>query len=268
MTGPIATQSRVPAKPGVPLVRAVARAVALLRAFTSDRPRLTLTELAEIADLDKGTTRRLLHTLAVSGLVQFDEATQHYMLDAGVFELASAVQVGRDLREIASPVLREVTSQTSTAAFLWVPQKGAALCLDRVRAPMLQIDATWFAVGALAPLNCGAGPRVVMAFVSDEERERGLSGELPRRTPFSETSAAKLRKAAVAIRKRGWELAENDFFVGLAALGVPVFDREGSFVAALSITSLTADIIEHGKPRHLKILTSAADRIGARLRSL
>jgi DNA-binding IclR family transcriptional regulator len=259
---------RVRTKPGVPLVRAVARAVAIPKAFASDRPKLTLTELAQIAELDKGTTRRLLHTLSVSGLVQFDETTQHYMLDASVFEMASAVQVGRDLRETASPILAEVTSHTSTAAFLWVPHEGAALCLDRVRAPMLQIDATWFAVGALAPLNCGAGPRIVLAFVSDEERERGLSGELPRRTPFSETSAAKLRKAAGAIRQRGWELAEDDFFVGLAAMGVPVFDREGSFVAALSITSLTPDIVRDGKPRHLEVLKRAADRIGAGLRTL
>ncbi len=268
MTNSIAMQSLAPTKPGVPLVRAVARAVTLLKAFTSDRPRLTLTELAQMAELDKGTARRLLHTLAVSGLIQFDETTQQYMLDIGIFEMASAVQIGRDLREIAAPILADVTAQTSAAAFLWVPHDGAALCLDRVRAPMLQIDATWFAVGALAPLNCGAGPRIVLAFVSQEERERGLSGELPRRTPFSETSVAKLRKAAGVIRQRGWELAENDFFVGLAALGVPVFDRDGGFVAALSITSLTADIVKNGKPRHLKALKLAADRIGARLRAI
>lgn len=256
---------RIRAKPGVPLVRAVSRAVVLLKAFTSDLPRLTLTELAQITELDKGTTRRLLHTLSEAGLIHFDTSTQHYMLDVGVLEIASAVQVGRDLREIASPILADITSQTSTAAFLWVPHEGAALCLDRVRAPILQIDAAWFAVGALAPLNCGAGPRVVLAFVSDDERERGLSGELPRRTPFSETSATKLRKVAGVIRKRGWELAVDDFFIGLAALGVPVFDREGRFVAALSITSLTADIVMDGKPRHLDVLKSASDYIGARL---
>jgi DNA-binding IclR family transcriptional regulator len=248
------------------LVRAIARALTLLRAFTSNRPRLTLTEHAQIANLDKGTTRRLLHTLAVSGFIRFDEATQHYMLDAGVFEMASAVQIGRDLREIASPILAEVTAQTSAAAFLWVPRDGAALCLDRVRAPMLQIDAAWFAVGALAPLNCGAGPRIVLAHVSDEEREQGLSRELPQRTPFSETSVIKLRKAVEAIRRRGWELAKDDFFVGLAALGVPVFDRDGGFVAALSTTGLTADIVADGKPRHLETLQCAAERIGARLR--
>ena len=87
----------------MPPVRSVERAVALLRAFTPDQPRLTLTELAHVAGLDKGTARRILHTLSTTGLVGFDQRTQLYMLDAGMLEIASAVQVGSDLREIATP---------------------------------------------------------------------------------------------------------------------------------------------------------------------
>ena len=117
----------------------------------------------------------------MSGLVQFDKATQHYMLDASVVEIALAVQLGQVLREVAPPILTQETSKTPTAAVLWVSHEGSVLCLDHIRPPMLQINATSFAVHALAPLNCGGGPRIVVAFVSDEERELGLSGESPRR---------------------------------------------------------------------------------------
>ncbi|WP_147022030.1 helix-turn-helix domain-containing protein [Microvirga aerophila] len=58
--------------------------MALLKAFASDRPRLTLTELAQSSKLDNGAARRLLHTLAVWGRVQSEEATQHYRLDASL----------------------------------------------------------------------------------------------------------------------------------------------------------------------------------------
>jgi DNA-binding IclR family transcriptional regulator len=51
-------------------------------------------------------------------------------------------------------------------------------------------------------------------------------------------------------------------------LASPFFDRKGSFVEALSITSLTADIVTDGKPRYLNVLKRAADRIGACLRAL
>jgi DNA-binding IclR family transcriptional regulator len=261
------TLPRFPGKPGVPQVRAVERAVALLRAFAPDRPRLTLTELAQATALDKGTARRLLHTLIATGVVGFDARAQHYMLDPAILEIASAVQVGPDLRDIASPILGEVAEATATSAFLWIPHEHAALCVDRVRAPRLHIDTTWFAVGARAALNCGAGPRIVLAFIDDDTRERSLAGDMPRRTAFSETSPAKLRKAAKTIRQRGWELAKDDFYVGLAALGVPILDRSGVFAGSLSITGLTADIVANAPTRHLKVLKDAAERIGARLQT-
>jgi DNA-binding IclR family transcriptional regulator/GNAT superfamily N-acetyltransferase len=253
--------ARIADKPGVPHVRAVERAIALLRAFAPDRSRLTLTELAQLTALDKGTARRLLRTLAINGLVSFDARAQHYMLDAAILEIASAVQAGSDLREIASPILAEVAEATANAAFLGIPHEDAALCIDRVRAPMLHIDTTWFAVGARAALKtCGAGPRIVLAYVGDEQRVRGLAGGMPRRTAFSETSPAKLRRAAKAIRERGWELATDDFYVGLAALGVPILDRSGFFAGALSTTGLTVNIAADGTVRHLNVVRQAADR--------
>jgi hypothetical protein len=76
MINPIGTPGRwVQANPGVPLVRAVSCAVALLKSFTSGPPKLTLAELAQIAKLDKGTTRRLLHTLSEAGLGHFGAST-------------------------------------------------------------------------------------------------------------------------------------------------------------------------------------------------
>jgi DNA-binding IclR family transcriptional regulator len=261
------TLKRVRDKPGVPPVRSVERAVALLRAFAPERARLTLTELAQISGLDKGTARRILHTLSVTGIVGFDPRAQHYMLDASIFELASAVQTGSDLREVASPILAEVAGITAMSAFLWVPYENAALCVDRVRAPLFHIDATWFTVGARAALNCGAGPRIVLAYITSDEREQSLARDLPQRTALSETSPAKLRDAAIAIRQKGWELAVDDFYIGLAALGVPIFDRSGGFVGALSITGLTPDVATEGSPRHLDVLIQAAGRIGARLQS-
>ncbi|MDJ1159182.1 IclR family transcriptional regulator [Chelatococcus sp. SYSU_G07232] len=257
---------RLTARPGVPPVRAVERAVALLRAFAPERPRLGLSELARAAGLDKGTARRLLLTLAAAGLVEFDERAQLYRLGADVLGIAAAVEAGRDLREVAAPVLTDVTEKTGATAFLWVHHDGTALCVERVRAPLLRIDATWFTVGARAFLNCGGGPRVLLAYITEEEREAALAGELPQRTPASETDPARLREAARTIRARGWELAVDDFFVGLAALGVPILDRRGAFVGALSITGLTAGIVEDGRPRHLDILLGAATRIGEQLR--
>ena len=250
--------------PGVPIVRAVDRAIALLRAFRPDQSRLGLSELARQVGLDKGTTRRLLQTLQLNELVEHDERTQTYALAVGLAELGSAVTTGRELRDIAGPYLTEIAEKTGATSFLWVHVAGRGLCVDRVRASLPHVDATWFAVGAQAPLNCGGGPRVLLAYLDDEQRRLALSIEMPRRAPASQTDPELLLREAERIRAQGWELAD-DFFIGLTGVGVPIFDRSGALAGALSISSLTSIVAPDGHPVHLEALFDAARRIGARL---
>jgi DNA-binding IclR family transcriptional regulator len=251
--------------PGVPIVRAVDRAIALLKAFRPEHPRLGLSELARQVGLDKGTTRRLLLTLQLNELVEYDEHSQSYALAVGLIELGSAVTTGRELRDIAGPYLTAIAEKTGATAFLWVHIAGRGLCVDRVRASLPHVDATWFAVGAQAPLNCGGGPRVLLAYLDDEQRRQALSIELPKRAPASQTDPALLWREADRIRAQGWELAADDFFIGLTGVGVPIFDRSGALAGALSISSLTSIVAPEGHPVHLDALLDAAARIGARV---
>lgn len=251
--------------PGVPIVRAVDRAVALLKAFRPEQPRLSLSELARAAGLDKGTTRRLLLTLQLNELIEHDERSQSYALAVGLIELGSAVATGRELRDIAGPYLTEIAEKTGATAFLWVHNAGRGLCVDRVRASLPHVDATWFAVGAQAPLNCGGGPRVLLAYLDEAQRRLALSLELPKRAPASQTDPELLLREADRIRQQGWELAADDFFIGLTGVGVPIFDRSGALAGALSISSLTSIVAPEGYPVHLRALQDAAARIGARL---
>ncbi len=252
-------------KPGVPLVRALDRGIALLKAFSPAKPRQTLTDLTKAVELDKGTTRRLLQTLVVAGLVDHDERSALYSLSVGVLEIASAVDTGRELREVAAPYLSDIAEACHMTTFLWVHHEGMALCTDRVRAGHPSIDASWFTVGARTSLNSGAGPRVLLAFISPEEREVALRRPLASRTPSSQTDPDALRRAAEKICERGYELAIDDFVPGLAAVGVPVFDRSGALAGSISITSLTNQLVDQGQPRYLDILCRAADDIQRKL---
>lgn len=251
--------------PGVPPVRAVDRAVALLRCFRLDQPRLGLGELARAAGLDKGTTRRLLQTLQRNDLVAHDPRTQTYALSVGILELGSAVPAGRELRDVSGPYLTDVAERTGATAFLWVHHAGRGLCIDRVRASMPNVDVAWFSVGAQAPLNCGGGPRVLLAWLDDAAREIALSLDMPRRTPASQTDPQLLRREAERIRAQGWEMAPDDFFIGVTGLGVPILDRAGRIAGALSISSLASIVAPEGKPIHLELLQANARQIGQRL---
>lgn len=252
-------------KPGVPLVRALDRGIILLKAFTPAKPRQTLTELTHATELDKGTARRLLQTLLVAGLVEYDERSALYSLSVGVLEIASAVHTGRELREVSSPHLSDIAEACRATVFLWVHHDGMAVCTERVHAAHPSIDATWFRVGGRMPLNCGAGPRTLLAHISPDELELALKRPLTKRTEKSQTDPRVLRKAAKRIREAGFELAIDDFVPGLAAIGVPVFNQSGALAGAISITSLTAQLVNNDRPRYVDILRRAAEEIRRQL---
>lgn len=75
----------------------------------------------------------------------------------------------------------------------------------------------------------------------------------------------RLLPEATRIREQGWELAVDDSVGGLAAIGVSIFDRDETLIGRLSITTLTAQLADDGKPRYLDLVKTCANDIGAKI---
>jgi DNA-binding IclR family transcriptional regulator len=234
-------------------VRSVRRALAILRAFRLTDRSLALGEIAQRAALDKGTTRRLLMTLMKEHLIDQNAETKTYSLSLGVLELAAGLTPCDDLRQRAQPVLAAIAEATGATAFLGVFYDDAALCIGRVDGDQAIQIRSW-SIGGRIPLHCGAGPRVLMAHRPEAELRRLLAAPLEALTPFSPCDPKALAEVLARIRARGWELAVDDVVEGLTSLGVPVRDRVGAVVGAVSISGLHAHMVEGGRPRHLAVL--------------
>ena len=253
-------------KVGTSGVRSVLRAIALLRAFTHAKPHLSLAELAAATKLDKGTTRRLLLTLKEAGLINQDPATQRYALSLGAIEFGAAVPESIDLRTAARPVLAQMARDMRATVFLSVYRNRSALCLERLHDGR-SIEIHWWPVGGVLPLNCGGGPKLLLAYQPENEIRAVLKGPLPRLTPNSIVKAAALQSRLEKIRQRGWEFAVDDVSVGLAALAVPVLDGRGQLVAAISASGLTPQMqTPAGRPVHLDLMLAAAEKIASAIR--
>lgn len=240
-------------------VRAVSRALAVLRAFRQEQPAMGLADIAASAQLDRATTRRMLLTLMGEGLVRQDPASQRYTLTLRVLELAAAAPTG-GLREEARPVMLRLARDTGATVFLSVPGTPGALCLERVDGHD-PVQVKWWAVGSHMPWNCGAGPRLLLAFMPPAEATAALR-HAAALTPQSETDTAALLRHLPEVRRRGWEATVDDVTVGLSAVAVPVGVPVGvdqQPVAALSIGGLTRSVLDGGgAPLHLGLLLDGA----------
>lgn len=251
-------------KHGAPNVRAVTRALTVLKSFAGKSGQ-TLAEVTSATGLDKGTARRLLLTLMDSGFVRHDAATQQYRLGFAIRQLAASVTGEFDLRATALPILNELASDLHMTVFLSVYEDGDTICLERIH-DMRGIEVHWWPVGGTLPFNCGGAPKLLLSHRPDAQIDKTLKRPMAALTPRSITNPAKLRAELEKIRDRGWELAIDDVAVGLSALAVPVHDGEGNIVCAISVAGLTPQLAARGKPLHLDRLLAAAAELEKRLR--
>ncbi len=243
-------------------VRAVSRAVAILRAFRQDRPVLGLAEIADAAGLDRATARRMLLTLMQEGLVRQDAVSQRYALTLRILELAAAAPTG-GLREEARPVMQRLAREIGATVFLSVAGTPGALCLERIDGDD-PVQVKWWAVGSHMPWNCGAGPRLLLAHMAPAAAHAALQHSV-RLTAHSETDVKAILAHLAEVRRRGFEVTVDDVTVGLSAVAVPVGPASDP-VAALSIGGLTDRLLDAaGTPRHVATLVHAAREITANL---
>jgi DNA-binding IclR family transcriptional regulator len=244
--------------------RVVHRALAILRAFRATDRTLSLREIAQRAQLDKGTARRLLRTLMTERLIEQPQAGGDYSLSVGVLELAAGLTPASDLRQQAQSTLAAIAAATGATTFMGIVHDGAALCIARVDGGSA-IQIRFWSVGGRMPLHCGAGPRTLLAHLPARIQARVLAGPLAKLTAATPTDPAALAVSLEQIRRRGWELSVDDVVKGIASIGLPVRNAAAEVLGAVSISGLHAHILADGQPRHLDIVRQSVRELERRL---
>jgi len=215
-----------------------------------------LSELSRRLDLSPSTTHRLLNTLQVYGFVEQREESTEYCLGLALFKLGALVQRNMDLRRQSVAALRRLARRTEETAYLCVMDNDRALCLDRVEGQH-QVRVLVLDVGGRLPLNCGAAPRTLLAFLPDEEITRLLEhGCMERMTSKSLIKPDDIWRDVQLTRERGYALSVEDVITGVVAVGAPIRDVSGQVVAALSI----AGVLPHFEDSQLPNLVQAVQQ--------
>jgi len=221
-------------------VQSLSRALDLLEAFPRLGPEIGLSRIAAELGLSKATAYRLLSTLEERGYVERAPGGRDYRLGLRAFELGSYYHSQLEVRQMALPLMREMTAQTGEAAFLCVREGDQAVCVERVDA---SAQAMVFAlrVGGQQPLHCGAAPRALLAGMSDADvRDYAERTGLPAFTEHTITHIDRLLEDVRCTRREGFVFSQDDMTRGIAAVGAPVYDHTGSVIASLSLSGLSS----------------------------
>lgn len=196
---------------------------------------LSIRELCARTDNSRSTAYRILNTLASHGMVLRAEDGQSYCLGPRLVSLAAGVPGQVDvarLRMVAGPILAALTRVTGASSKLSKVDGRDAMTIeaktsDHDLAPVPKL-------GGRFPLHIGAASNVLLAYLSDGERDAYLAGPLERPTGQSLAEPEKIRARLDQIRVDGFAWTFGEWGAGLMAVAAPVFGVSGDCVAAVS----------------------------------
>jgi DNA-binding IclR family transcriptional regulator len=214
------------------------RALAILRVLAQTKGEGgRVTHIAKATGLKQATAHRLLRTLVTEGLVEQDERSKAYRLGIELFVLAAGAGNPLDLRSICRPGLLRLCASLGDTIFLLARSGFDAVCLDRAEGPF-PIRSFTGDVGGRVPLGLGQGGLVILAFLPEAEREEVIRFNVARLREYGVLDEVFIRAEIARIRELGYCARVFGLNEGMAGLAVPILDRNGHAVAALSVGTL------------------------------
>ena len=214
------------------------RGLAILSAFTSDRPLLGISELARAVELSRSTAHRYVATLAKLGYLDQDPATRKYRLGPRVLDLGFSAINSMELREIAAPHLQELSDKTGHTVNMAILDGVDIVYIERCRSSQQgqrEIDLNLH-VGSRLPAYCTSMGKVLLAFLPEDERRALLARiEFVRRGPNTLAGKGALSSELAEVRRRGIAVNNEELAYGLRSIAVPVWSESGEAVAAINL---------------------------------
>ena len=152
-------------------VQSLARGLAVIRAFDTDHPKMTLTEVAARTDLTRATARRFLYTLVELGYVRTDGKI--FALTAKVLQLGYAYLSGLSLPQLAQPHLEELSLQLGESTSAAVLEGTDIAYIARVATR--RIMTVGITVGTRFPAYATSMGRVLLAALPPDQLQDYLA---------------------------------------------------------------------------------------------
>jgi DNA-binding IclR family transcriptional regulator len=216
------------------IVLPVMKALQVLDYVARQGHEVTLTETVQELRLPKTTVFRYLQTLSAAQFLEHDVKRDRYGVGSKFRSLARVDQELQGLRDIAQPEMRTLMETFHETVNLAVLSENEVVYIDMLEPGRpLRANAR---IGHRHPAHSTSLGKAMMAFLPDADA-LALSSELPQRTINTLTDADKLRRQVDDVRRRGYAIEVGENEDGLMCIGVPILDRTGYPVAAMSLSA-------------------------------
>jgi DNA-binding IclR family transcriptional regulator len=219
-------------------VKSVGKAFKILEAFADSTSGLSLSELAEAAELDKSATQRFVHTLLKLGYLE--RTSQGHRPGRRLLERSFDYLRGHPLIAHSLPILAELRRDVQERVDLSLFDDLSMLYLIRLQSKRDSLYG--YLNGRHVPTFCTSGGRAVLAKLPPEQVKDILNrSKLEKMTARTTIAKEQILKRVEEAREAGYAIAVEEVMVGEIACGVAILDESGYPVAAIHVAGSLAE---------------------------
>ncbi len=209
----------------------VERAMSILSAFSTQKPTLSLAELAEETGLHKSTILRLTNSMGIYGFIQRGEDGR-FGVGPSVWRLGLIFRRDFTRREHVAPALKILAEATGETASFYVRSGNERICLYRENSPNL----LRFHVekGMRLRLSTGASGLVLRRYSGEDVGDLGHFNENGTASSVGQTNP------------------------NISSISTPVFDIAGDLIGALTVSGLASRFDNAARAAAIPLLESLA----------
>ncbi|WP_163538094.1 IclR family transcriptional regulator [Gracilibacillus sp. YIM 98692] len=241
----------------------VKNALKMLKSFSMDEPKKSITDLATSLGLSKSTVSRTMATLASEGFVYKDPQTRKYRLGLSILSLSGIVNTNMDIHRESQPVLYKLVEKLDETAHISVLDNLDNIYLHKVECnhPVRVLTH----IGKRNPPFCTSSGKVLLAHADPEIVNQVIEKGLKRFTKYTITNSDSLLHELKQIKENGYAFSMEEFNEGVNSVAAPVFDYRGKVIAAITIVGPKQRVSSHKIQKLAKQVIRAGLEISNRI---
>jgi len=243
-------------------IQSLDHALKLLKVLSNAREAMSLSELSREAGMPASKAHRYLASFTNAGLAIQRQRSGHYALGPFALELGLSAMDQIDLVNRAADHMADLVGQTGATVLLsiWGTFGPTVIRWER-SASMI---ATSLGLGSTLPLLNSASGKIFLAYLPSSFTKPVLDREIAarRKVGLSDIDVSKsgIANLITTIREVGYATVGSQYIPGLNAVSAPITDWQGEVVAAATLISTDAVLIEAGSAPIQRLLDFCAEQ--------
>ena len=246
-------------------IQSVKRALDIIELLAESKEDLGVTQIAKKTGLCKTTAFRLLGTLVDEGYVQKKHSESAYGLSMKFLKISSSILERQNIRDIATPYMRTLSDKTEEIVHLAVMDVNEVVYIEKMESKERSIR-IFSTVGKRSPMHCTGLGKAILSGLTDDEVERIVEQKgLTQYTENTISTIEDLKKELGQIRTQGCAFDQAEHELGIWCVAAPIYTRDGTCIAAISITTPEMLVSEEKKELLTREVINTARDISSQL---